>query len=458
MRRLSLLIVLFISTLLVISQERQVAFEPTGKIRSIDAFMAEKMNYFSEYQNFKEALLFQLNDSTYVLEIVTEKGNEVYRFRKTLTADETLAMQNDISEKLQVRSPKSLLNQEGRTQLLLINSIVSYSFYGSAISTILTEDFSPAIYLISAGAGFLAPLLISRNKEITLPQATLTSYGQTRGIVHGMLLPVLFSSEPNYRLTLGFGLAGSIAEGLLGYKWATRRDFTVGQAGTIGMYSDWGMILGLGATHALGFYENSHSFTGNLVAGSILAGAAGGLLVGNSLAKKDYYSQGDVAMSANTALAGAYLPIALMTIILPDNPRWYTAVGTLGSAAGLYAGDKLARKFEFSNRQAMFSSLSMVGGGLLGAGIGHMIGEATSSNNSEWYDYDPTWLTVLSAIGASVGLGAAILSYTKDINKEHKELSFKMQMNPLGFMNNKLTASDPTGRNAIPILMGKMTF
>jgi len=443
----------------MVAQEKQISFDAAGRVRSIDATIAEKIAYFTEYKDFIEAYLYQSTDSTFTLEIVTGSGNDVYRTRKVLTQTEVDVMRKDIEAKLLANSPKSLLNQEGRTQLLLANSLISYSFYGTAISSILnSNDFSPAVYLLSAGAGFITPLLLTRTKEVTLPQAGMTIYGQSRGIIHGMLLPVLISpKEPDLRLTLGFGLAGSIAEGLLGYQWAKRSNFNVGQVSTIGLFSDWGMVLAMGASHASGFYETNDSWESNLLAGCILGGAAGGMLIGNSLAKKDYYSQGDAGVSSNLALVGAYLPVALMSVALPDNPRWYTAVGSVGAAAGLYAGDRLARKYDFSNRQAMFTSLSMIGGGLLGAGLGNIIAQSQDSDEY-WYDYDPTWMFVMSAVGAAAGVSVALLAYTKDINKENKNLSFRLQMNPLGFMNSRLTASDPTGRNAIPILIGKLNI
>ena len=455
MKKFQIVLALFISTIYLTAQEKQVTFDATGKVKSIDAVMAGKINYFGEYEGFREAYLYQQNDSSFVLEIVTVKNKEIYRTRKNLTASEAEHMRADVSAKLSAFSPKSLLNQEGRTLLLLMNSVVNYGFYGMALSTMITDDFSPAVYFLSSGAGFIAPLLMTRDKEVTLGQGIMTAYGQTRGILHGMLLPVMFSSEPDYRVTLGFGIAGSITEALMGYKWAGSRDFNDGQVSTIALFSDFGMALGLGATHAMGMYDKDYVLRPNLLATSVLAGAAGGLILGNSLAGKDYYSQGDVAISGSLAALGAYLPLALLSIIEPDNPRWYTAAGTIGVVGGLYAGDLLAKKYDFSNRQSLFSTLSMFGGGLIGAGIGHAI---VAGNNDEWYDYDHTWPVVLSAIGAATGLGLALKSYTKDINKENQNLSLRMQMNPLGFMNSRLTAGDPTGRTAIPIVIGKIVF
>ena len=455
MKKACFTLALLVNLLTLTAQDRQISFDSSGKILSIDAIFAEKIGIFSEYPNFHEATLFQTSDSTYSIEIVTRSGKDLFRTRKLLTEPELEALRLDISERTRLYSPKTILNQEGRSSLLLANSVVSYGFYGTAVSSILSSDFSPAIYFLSSGAGFVIPLLTTGNKEVTLSQGIMTAYGQTRGILHGMLLPMLVNNYTDFRITLGFGLVGSIAEGIIGYKWAGRKGINDGQASTIGMYSDFGMLVTLGASHALGFYEGDHAFKTNIVAASLLAGAVGGLLTGNAISKKDYYSQGDASVTASAALAGGYLPLSLMSLILPDDMRLYTAVGTLGTAAGLFIGDRLAKKHDFSNRQAMFASLSMAGGGLIGAGIGQLI---SSTNESEdiYIDYDPKWIVVMSAIGASAGLGLAILNYTRAANRENKNLSLKLQLNPMGFMNSRLTAADPTGRNAIPILIGKI--
>ncbi len=453
---LHLQFLLLITTFALRAQEKQIAFDHSGKIRIVDALLAEKINYFREHTGFHEALLFQQNDSIYSLEIITRQGSEIYRTRKTLSAVEAGILRNDISDKLQRLSPKSLLNQEGRTQLLLINSVLSYSFYGMATSTILTSDFSPAVYLLSAGAGFIGPILMTRDIDVTMSQAILAGYGQSRGILHGMMLPLFVSNEPPYRLSLAMGMAGSIAEGLIGFNWAKRNSFNIGQAATIGIFSDFGMILGLGASHAVGLFSGNEHFTTSMIATTVLTGATGGLILGKKLADKDYYTQGDAGMSSSLAFVGAYIPMSLMSFVNPQNPRWYTAVGTLGAVAGLYSGDKLAQKYDFSSRQSIFASLGMIGGGLIGAGFGHIIQLADKGNSD--FDYDPTWLPLMSALGAAAGLGLSIRNYTKDINKEHKDLSFKMQINPLGFMNSQLSAGDPTGRTAMPILIGQLKF
>lgn len=453
MKTFSLLLTLLASTFFISAQEKQIAFEPTGKIWIIDEVLAAKLDYFTEYPDFKQALLFQENDSVFTLEITSGKQNENFRIRKNLTLADKEMMLSDIGERLKSNSPRSLLNQEGRTELLLINSMISYSFYGMAASAIFsTDDINPAIYLLSAGTGFIAPMLMTRNKDVTKTQAIMTGFGQTRGILHGLLLPLLFSRNPDYRLTLGMGLAGSIGEALIGYNWARRNPVNPGQATTIGLYSDFGMMLGLGTAATMGVFEMSEEKTPGLLALTTLAGAAGGMIYGHNLSKKDYYSQGDAMMTSNLFLTGAYLPLSILSTFDYFDYKLFTAVGTIGAVAGICAGDKLAQHFEFSNRQSMFSTLSMFGGGLLGAGIGYLI-EDTQNQDEYSYDFDPALTTILSAVGAVAGLGLSILNYTKDSNRENKDLSLKMMFNPAGLANSRLTANDPTGKNAIPLVM-----
>ncbi|MDX9748555.1 MAG: hypothetical protein RBT57_08650, partial [Paludibacter sp.] len=101
MKKVSLLVALLLmSALLLVAQEKQVSFDEAGRVRSMDAMMAEKIGYFAEYPDFREAFLYQINDSTFTLEIVTGSGNDIYRTRKSLTIEEVEFMRADIESKL----------------------------------------------------------------------------------------------------------------------------------------------------------------------------------------------------------------------------------------------------------------------------------------------------------------------------------------------------------------------
>ncbi len=49
------------------AQEVLVAIDEQGKIELIDSQLEKKLNLFQEYENFKEARLFKVSDSAYVL-------------------------------------------------------------------------------------------------------------------------------------------------------------------------------------------------------------------------------------------------------------------------------------------------------------------------------------------------------------------------------------------------------
>lgn len=78
----ALLLLLCVAT--ASAQEVRRAFDPEGRIETIDAELAEKLGLFSEYEGFEEARLYQQADSTFVLEIVYRPGPETLRDRRTL--------------------------------------------------------------------------------------------------------------------------------------------------------------------------------------------------------------------------------------------------------------------------------------------------------------------------------------------------------------------------------------
>ena len=279
-------------------------------------------------------------------------------------------------------------------------------------------------------------------------QSITATYGQSRGIVHGLMLPVLFSRSPDYRVALGFGVAGSIAEAIVGYKWAKKHNISYGQAVAIGVYGDFGMGIALGASHALGLFDDN-SYGSNLAAFSTLAGAAGGLILGNKFAKKDYYTPGDGIVLGGAGILGAYIPMSLMSIANPENSKWYSLVGTLGAVGGLIIGDRIVQKHDFSIRQGVYIYLSETAGGLVGMGLGYALGAATDNVSA---------LTVLTGLGALAGYALTTRNYMKDINKEDKNLSFNLKMNPLGLMTMTGKTNSITGTQGVPLLIGSIRF
>lgn len=453
MKNILLLVVLFLP-LWAMSQERQVSLDADGKINIIDTSLEKKLSLFTEYRGFTEARLYQTSDSTYVLEINYMPGEQILRDRKHINSKEVSALRSQISEKLAQKAPYSLLDQSGRTGLLVTSTVVGTLYYGTAISTIISPESTAAytgIYLLTAGMSFYLPYTTTRKLEVSKGQSGMAMYGLTRGIAHGMLLPVVVSSDVDFKIPLALGVTGSIAEGILGYKWAKKHHFSEGRAGAIGTFSDFGMGIALATAHVSGLFDGNKA--GNIAALSVLTGAGAGLYAGYRLTQSETYSTGDVIALQGAGLLGAYLPPSLLFVAGVEEPKLMTLAAALGGIGGLYLGDKLARKQEFSTRQGVFISLSQVAGALTGMGCGYLL----SGKNEDYYynDKQAKLVTILTGIGATAGYLVAVRNFSKEINKEDKNLSMQLQLNPLGLLN--LSQNEPASMGT-PLLMGSIRF
>jgi hypothetical protein len=127
--------------------------------------------------------------------------------------------------------------------------------------------------------------------------------------------------------------------------------------------------------------------------------------------------------------------VAALTAFSPDsdNGKIYTLAASLGSIGGLYIGDKIAQKYDFSNRQGIIISLAELAGGLTGFGVGSLI------------EYgEPTGISAITAgLGALAGLYFMTKTYTKDKNQEDKNLSFRINFNPMGLASVKSNYATP---------------
>lgn len=437
---------LFLFSFSLIAQEKQVALDKEGKLQSIDKTLEFKLKAFAEYPGFQEARLFQINESSYVLEVIYQPEDVMLRAREELNADQVDELRTKISLLVASRSPSLLLNQEGRTSFLIGSSVISAFYYGTSIAAMTTENSYEAftgVYLLTAAAAIATPFFLTKNKEMTFAQQYMASYGQTRGILHGIALPHLFISEPDYRLVVGSGVAASIAEGFFGYHWATKKNYSWGQAMTVGAYTDFGMLMSIGVGHFLGFYDNQVG--PNMLALSFLAGTATGFLTGHKIAQKDYYTTGDAMLLSGAGILGMILPVSILSYAEPPE-RLKSLTAVAGTALGLYIGDKLAQKHDFSYRQGIFTMLSQGVGGLAGMGLGFIAFPSLNENK---------FIPLAASLGALAGYALAVRHFGKEENKESINLSLNLNFNPVGMFqlgkqNNRL--------DGMPMIMGSFRF
>lgn len=423
MKKLQLLLVILVVSLPILAQDKLIAIDNSGKLFKIDKTLEKKIKMFTEYNSFFEASLYQTSDSLFYLEVQTGSGNNILKQKKTLTSDEKETLVNTVTKRVDEYSPNSRLNQSGKSTLLTINTFMGLYYYGPVTSSLL-NDYSPGGFasssLVAGGIGFLAPYLLINNKEITEAEAYSSYYFQTRGIAYGWALPyTLLDAESGYP-GLVTSLLTSLTGAVVGYKIAKDKNYTTERVMTMGVYGDYGILNGLLAAHWLGAFDSKYAT--HLVPLTFLASSVAGLMIGNNIAKKGYYTQGDAGVLYSTAALGAYLPVALLTSFLPENGKLYSFAGTLGSIGGLYIGDKIAQKYDFSNRQGVIISLAELAGGLTGFGVGSLL------NHGE-----PNALNAITAgVGALAGLYFMTKNYTKEKNQEDKNLSFRINLNPIG--------------------------
>ncbi len=434
MKKILLLLVLLFVSLLVFSQDKLIAIDKSGKLFKVDKTLEKKISVFSEYSSFSEASLYQTSDSLFYLEVLTGSGNNITKHKKTISFAEKEALIEDISQLIAQFSPNALLDQSGKTSLLAANSLMGLYYYGPVTSLLLGGDSFGTFTttsLVTGGIGFLVPYLLTNNKDITEAQAYSSFYFQSRGVAYGWALPYLVvNAESGYPGAVS-SLVTSLAGAVVGYKIAKDKKLTSEHVLAMGVYGDYGMLNGLSAAHWLGIFDSEQA--DRLVPLTFLASSAAGLIIGNNIAKKGYYTQGDASVLGSTALLGAYLPAAVLSAFEPENEKLYSFAASLGSIGGLYIGDKLAQKYDFSNRQGIVISLAELAGGLTGFGIGSLI------------EYgEPTGVSAISAgLGALAGLYFMTKNYTKDKNQEDKNLTFRINFNPMGLVSIKSNYATP---------------
>ncbi len=425
---------LFLS-LLVFSHDKLIAIDKLGKLFKVDKTLEKKIKLFNEYPDFAEASLYQNSDSLFYLEVLMGSGNNIAKHKKSLNLFEKDSLIETISERIARLSPNALIDQSGKTILLSANALMGLYYYGP-ITTLLFDGESPddnlaSNALLAGGVGFLLPYLLTNNKEITEAQAYSSLYFQTRGVAYGWALPYLFvkaeSGYPGAAVSLVTSLAGAVA----GYKIAKDKKLTTEHVLTMGVFGDYGILNGVSVAHWLGAFDSKYA--DHLVPLTFLASSAAGLIIGNNIAKKGYYTQGDASVLGNAGFLGAYMPAAVLSAFEPENDKLYTLAASLGSIGGLYVGDRIAKKYDFSNRQGIVISLAELAGGLTGFGIGSLI------------EYgEPTGVSAISAgLGALAGFYFMTKKYTKDENQEDKNLTLRINFNPMGLASIKSNYATP---------------
>jgi hypothetical protein len=394
MHKTSLKLILIISLIfsgLSFAQEVQVSLDVEGKIDVITSKLEKKLLLFPEYSHFKSAHLFQLPDSSFVLEIAYKDAGKKLKARLPLSQTDVDAFRLKVSERIKTKSPKVLLDQEGRKELIGGSVLLSLGYYGWALPAVLNVQEGKtalALYMLTGAAGFYLPLKLTENMPVTDASATLFNHAGTRGIIHGVALAGLIDETPDYRSVLASGVVLSIAEAIYGFNAANTYNMHAGTAEVIGAGGDFGLGFGVATAYLLDIKQRGAN--ASMLIGSGLGYWAGKLESGNQ-----YYTRGDAYVLRSAGMLGAYLPLAFVDLSGTDNNKIYIGASMVGAALGLHYGRVFVEEKDFSTLQGYLIGLGEVAGGLFGAGLAYLVSSENNDNSS-------LFLTS-SAIGATGG-------------------------------------------------------
>lgn len=286
-------------------------------------------------------------------------------------------------------------DDSGRFNFLLNSFILSYGAYGPLMpfALKLSEpiDFGAA-YLITSGAGFFAPLLLTMNTDISKAQASLSGTGGALGLLHGisvfnLIMPFTEFSWENYSSSLPLTmLAVSLSEYAGGFFAADMLDINEQKSLMIGSVAANGYTLaGLIYLLALPDFYTYNDTQTRFFHISLLAGSAGGVFAGSALEDITPYTPGDAILFANSLNTGLIIGISALQIYNSNNitqgtsmTQVFSGSALAGMAGAMAANHILAGVFDLSEFESGMVTLGGAGGALIGLGIG-LLSESSAS-------------------------------------------------------------------------------
>lgn len=397
---------------LAAAAEVQVPLDRAGRVQRVDAALAHRLGMFADRPGFQEARLFQVADSSFVLEISSMLAAGLTRERIPLTPAGVDSLRDDITAGLARHKAAPVTDVTGRPLLVATSTVMAFGFYGWAIPYLFEENASDAAktgtYLVAASAGTFIPLWFTRHRPVSMATATMAWYGMSRGALHGALLPYALDSNAQTKQAVASAFGFSVVEGIVGFEWAARTGMSTGTAATISNGADFGALYGLGFTHLIKGDDDSGRAAGTLI------GSGVGLVASALYAPHRDHTYGDASVMRTGGWVGGFTGLTIARMFTDEYQRSNTAGALIGATVGLTVGDRLVDKTDFSFGQSVIVDLTSIGGGLLGLGTG-MLTEGSSGSGKV--------KLAASATGTVVGYGVGYLMYAKAARRAEADRS-----------------------------------
>ncbi|MEO0215757.1 MAG: hypothetical protein ABIL14_01925 [candidate division WOR-3 bacterium] len=362
------------------SYEIQIPFDAEGKIYEIDSLFARRLEFFENYPAFQRALLFLQPDSSYIIEIYFQKERAIIKERREVNREEIAKIQQNMAELKAKEISKAIYDRSGYREFLANSFFFAYAVQ----APLMTMAFDPpemrtgmAIYLLSSASGFIIPLVLTRNTDVSKAHARM----YITGGIHGLYTAGALSSIADMEIFEGTGAfftASCSALGeYIGFQSVNRFKLSVGRGSTIFLIGDF---TGITATGLLSLFDNWSNpvFTHKQYLTLSIIGLGIGLYLGSNITRDLNLSDGDPLIFGNCGIVGGILFPVLLSWFENDYnkipKKMYIAAGISGLGFGSMLGYRIAKERDFSESAGNIIILGGLAGALTSAGLVFLTG------------------------------------------------------------------------------------
>uniref|UniRef100_A0A7C4TAR8 Uncharacterized protein n=1 Tax=candidate division WOR-3 bacterium TaxID=2052148 RepID=A0A7C4TAR8_UNCW3 len=374
---MELLVLLFVSQIdsNKFSYETQIPFDAEAQVYEIDSALGHKIEFFKDYKGLKKALLFLQPDSSHIIEIYSEKNGGIVKERVRIEPEIIDQIQQEIAL-IKIREPlKTGYDRSGYRDFLGSSFVFAYAVQAPLMVMALSPDdyhTGVAIYMLSSASGFVIPLILTRNCDISKAHAQIFLLGG----IHGGYIAGALSGIAGVDVFEGpgalFTVTGSITGEYLGFQSADKFDLSLGRGNTIFAIGDF---TGATSTGLLSLFDNwsNPSFNYKHYLATSIAGLGIGLYAGTKLTENLNLGDGDPSIFANCGIVGGAILPALLSWF--DNKegiisgKMYISAGISGLGLGSILGYRIIKEKDFTESEGNIIVLGGIAGALTGLGM-----------------------------------------------------------------------------------------
>jgi hypothetical protein len=401
--------------------ETQVPLDPERGVLEVTPELRRELGLFEDVPGFQIARLFRQDDGTLVLEVARVEDGRLVRDRERVNEGRLAEIRTLLGERLAARGQTQAVDRSGRSGLVLAESIMGLGVYGPSIPIGFDIDSSRgqvAAYLLTAGLSFYLPYALTRGASVSVAERNAAVWGATRGAAHGVMLGALLEGDPDpndfdddERARWLGATATSIVETVIAYQTVDAAQQSEGEVAFWGAVGDFGIPYGLGLAYVTGIAEHmdcrgDQCFVEDFGSKGGYAAALGVALAAPLVAHWSgagvNYTIGDARALRSFGLLGAQVVLPIAWVVLDaddegDDPdKDLIASLLVGSAAGLWMGNRELRQRSLSGGDGALVLAGHVAGTLGALGITYLLDGDDSSDNEVLY-------MTASAVGGLAG-------------------------------------------------------